>query len=343
MTQDTNREGDLPVSHQATTLTRNTLRDNVFQIKLSIAQAKSSEEREKLEALLSVYQAELDKQNKRRYIGLAVSVVIVVICLIIVYLFLLFKSDSQKSKSVWNPSSSKAISTSTTTSSASSSIPSSSNTKAGIPLSFVGTWSGNVGSSNITLTITDDGTITKTQDNHTVTEQISSYEEVGSNLYHLNSTTGREVLGTLIFSGIGGTVTNIKYATGIYIKDDLLYPQLWSANTNSDFVYSESTRIALKRGLPASSSIDTTHLTKEQVQRWVLSVYASQKQLSETEKANYFVNVKSYSDNLVYASVRANSAPDEKRALYRINASGQLEQGKLDATEWKVVSSTYSE
>ena len=341
MTQDTKREGDLPVSHRTTTLTRNTLRDNVFQIKLSIAQAKSPEEREKLEALLSVYQAELDKQNKRRYIGLAVLVVIVVICLIIAYLFLLFKSDSQKSKSVWNPSSSKTISTSTTTSSTSSSIPSSSNTKAGIPLSFVGTWSGTVGSSNITLTITDDGTITKTQDNHTVTEQISSYEEVGSNLYHLNSTTGSQALSTLIFSGIGGT--NVKYATGIYIKDDLLYPQFWSANTNSDFVYSASTRIELKRGLPVSSSIDTTHLTKEQVQRWVLSVYASQKQLSETEKTNYFVNVKSYSDNLVYASVRANSASEEKIALYRINASGQLEQGKIDATEWKVVSSTYSE
>ena len=341
MTQDTKREGDLPVSHRTTTLTRNTLRDNVFQIKLSIAQAKSPEEREKLEALLSVYQAELDKQNKRRYIGLAVLVVIVVICLIIAYLFLLFKSDSQKSKSVWNPSSSKTISTSTTTSSTSSSIPSSSNTKAGIPLSFVGTWSGTVGSSNITLTITDDGTITKTQDNHTVTEQISSYEEVGSNLYHLNSTTGSQALSTLIFSGIGGT--NVKYATGIYIKDDLLYPQLWSANTNSDFVYSASTRIALKRGLSISYSIDTTHITKKKIQRWVLSEKKKKKQLSETEKANYFVNVKSYSDNLVYASVRANSAPDEKRALYRINASGQLEQGKIDATEWKVVSSTYSE
>ena len=47
MTQDTKREGDLPVSHRTTTLTRNTLRDNVFQIKLSIAQAKSPEEREK--------------------------------------------------------------------------------------------------------------------------------------------------------------------------------------------------------------------------------------------------------------------------------------------------------
>ena len=59
---------------------------------------------------------------------------------------------------------------------------------------------------------------------------------------------------------------------------------------------------------------------------------ASQNQLSDEDKNDYFVNVKAYDDNLVYASVRTNSDSKIRLALYRVNADGYLEQGTLEST-----------
>ena len=92
-----------------------------------------------------------------------------------------------------------------------------------------------------------------------------------------------------------------------------------------------------------SDTIDTKNLTTEQVESWVLAIYASQNQLSDEDKNDYFVNVKAYDDNLVYASVRTNSDSKIRLALYRVNADGYLEQGTLESTNWSVVSTTYVE
>lgn len=66
------------------------------------------------------------------------------------------------------------------------------------------------------------------------------------------------------------------------------------------------------------------------MESWVLAIYASQNQLSDEDKNDYFVNVKAYDDNLVYANVRTNSDSKIRLALYRVNADGYLEQGTLN-------------
>lgn len=79
------------------------------------------------------------------------------------------------------------------------------------------------------------------------------------------------------------------------------------------------------------------------MESWVLAIYASQNQLSDEDKNDYFVNVKAYDDNLVYASVRTNSDSKIRLPLYRVNADGYLEQGTLESTNWSVVSTAYVE
>ena len=61
------------------------------------------------------------------------------------------------------------------------------------------------------------------------------------------------------------------------------------------------------------------------------------------DKTAFFVNVKAYDDNLIYASVRINSDSKIRLALYRVNADGYLEQGTLESTNWSVVSTAYVE
>lgn len=178
--------------------------------------------------------------------------------------------------------------------------------------------------------------MTKNQSNYIVTERVSGYEEVAQGVYRFYPADGSdsEAIGALIFSGIGGSYqTTPKFASGIYVKNGYIYPQFWTT-ISSKFTYSLNTNLKLVPTDQAAlaDAIDTKNLTTEQVKAWVLSIYASQNQLSDAEKDDCFVNVKAYDDNLVYASVRKNSDSKTRLALYRVNADGYLEQGTLEAT-----------
>ena len=269
--------------------------------------------------------------------------------LIILYLVTAFNRETTaNNKAEWSPSTT-ATSTSTSSSSSSSSTSetkTSSTIKQGVPAELVGNWK-TADYDGAILTISEDGTMTKNQSNYIVTESVSGYEEVAQGVYHFYLADGSdsEAIGALIFSGIGGSYqTTPKFASGIYVKNGYIYPQFWTT-TSSKLTYSLNTNLKLVPTDQAAlaDAIDTKNLTTEQVEAWVLSIYASQNQLSDAEKDDCFVNVKAYDDNLVYASVRKNSDSKTRLALYRVNADGYLEQGTLEATNWSVVSTAYVE
>lgn len=266
--------------------------------------------------------------------------------LIILYLVTAFNRETTaNNKAEWSPSTT-ATSTSTSSSSSTSETKTSSTIKQGVPAELVGNWK-TADYDGVILTISEDGTMTKNQSNYIVTERVSGYEEVAQGVYRFYPADGSdsEAIGALIFSGIGGSYqTTPKFASGIYVKNGYIYPQFWTT-TSSKFTYSLNTNLKLVPTDQAAlaDAIDTQNLTTEQVEAWVLSIYASQNQLSDAEKDDCFVNVKAYDDNLVYASVRKNSDSKTRLALYRVNADGYLEQGTLEATNWSVVSTAYVE
>lgn len=266
--------------------------------------------------------------------------------LIILYLVTAFNRETTaNNKAEWSPSTT-ATSTSTLSSSSTSETKTSSTIKQGVPAELVGNWK-TADYDGVILTISEDGTMTKNQSNYIVTERVSGYEEVAQGVYRFYPADGSdsEAIGALIFSGIGGSYqTTPKFASGIYVKSSYIYPQFWTT-TSSKFTYSLNTNLKLVPTDQAAlvDAIDTKNLTTEQVEAWVLSIYASQNQLSDAEKDDCFVNIKAYDDNLVYASVRKNSDSKTRLALYRVNADGYLEQGTLEATNWSVVSTAYVE
>ena len=266
--------------------------------------------------------------------------------LIILYLVTAFNRETTaNNKAEWSPSTT-ATSTSTSSSSSTSETKTSSTIKQGVPAELVGNWK-TADYDGVILIISEDGTMTKNQSNYIVTERVSGYEEVAQGVYrfYLADGSDSEAIGALIFSGIGGSYqTTPKFASGIYVKNGYIYPQFWTT-TSSKFTYSLNTNLKLVPTDQAAlaDAIDTQNLTTEQVEAWVLSIYASQNQLSDAEKDDCFVNVKAYDDNLVYASVRKNSDRKTRLALYRVNADGYLEQGTLEATNWSVVSTAYVE
>ncbi|MCO4465169.1 hypothetical protein [Streptococcus infantarius] len=266
--------------------------------------------------------------------------------LIILYLVTAFNRETTaNNKAEWSLSTT-ATSTSTSSSSSTSETKTSSTIKQGLPAELVGNWK-TADYDGVILTISEDGTMTKNQSNYILTERVSGYEEVAQGVYRFYPADGSdsEAIGALIFGGIGGSYqTTPKFASGIYVKNDYIYPQFWTT-TSSKFTYSLNTNLKLVPTNQAAlaDAIDTKNLTTEQVEAWVLSIYASQNQLSDAEKDDCFVNVKAYDDNLVYASVRKNSDSKTRLALYRVNADGYLEQGTLEATNWSVVSTAYVE
>ena len=273
----------------------------------------------------------------------------VFLALIILYLVTAFNRETTaNNKAGWSPSTT-ATSTSTSSFSSSSSTSETKTTstiKQDVPAELVGNWK-TADFDGVILTISEDGTMTKNQSNYIVTERVSGYEEVAQGVYRFYPADGSdsEAIGALIFSGIGGSYqTTPKFASGIYVKSSYIYPQFWTT-TSSKFTYSLNTNLKLVPTDQAAvaDTIDTKNLTTEQVESWVLAIYASQNQLSDEDKNDYFVNVKAYDDNLVYASVRTNSDSKIRLALYRVNADGYLEQGTLESTNWSVVSTTYVE
>ena len=319
----------------------------IFQIDLELSQTADPDERKKLEALRAIYVKRFRENKRRRFMKRLLLAPLIFLALIALYFFLSFNRDTADSQKSWAQSGStvsEAVSSNSSSSAASASSKAQASDR--LPAELIGTWTtGDYG--GVILTISKDGIITKTQDNYVMSEEIIRYEELAPNVYRFYPASGSELASSLIFSGIGGTGTAghpLRYATGIYINGDTVYPQLWST-IEEDFTYTVKTDIKMTRGQKktASSYVDTTDLEKEQVQYWVLSVFASQNRLSNAQKNDYFVNVKLYDDQLVYASVRKKSAADERIALYRVNADGYLEQGTLEATDWAVVSTTYSE
>ena len=313
---------------------------------LELSQVTDEDEKKKLEALRNVYVERLQENKKRRLIRILLISPLVFLALIILYLVTAFNRETTaNNKAEWSLSTT-ATSTSTSSSSSTSETKTSSTIKQGLPAELVGNWK-TADYDGVILIISEDGTMTKNQSNYILTERVSGYEEVAQGVYRFYPADGSdsEAIGTLIFGGIGGSYqTTPKFASGIYVKNGYIYPQFWTT-TSSKFTYSLNTNLKLvptdQAALP--DAIDTKNLTTEQVEAWVLSIYASQNQLSDAEKDDCFVNVKAYDDNLVYASVRKNSDSKTRLALYRVNADGYLEQGTLEATNWSVVSTAYVE
>ncbi|MCO4477035.1 hypothetical protein Si070_01404 [Streptococcus infantarius subsp. infantarius] len=302
---------------------------------LELSKVTDEDEKKKLEALRNVYVERLKENKKRRLIRILLISPLVFLALIILYLVTAFNRETTaNNKAEWSPSTT-ATSTSTSSSSSTSETKTSSTIKQGVPAELVGNWK-TADYDGVILTISEDGTMTKNQSNYIVTERVSGYEEVAKGVYRFYPADGSdsEAIGALIFSGIGGSYqTTPKFASGIYVKNGYIYPQFWTT-TSSKFTYSLNTNLKLVPTDQAAlaDAIDTKNLTTEQVKAWVLSIYASQNQLSDAEKDDCFVNVKAYDDNLVYASVRKNSDSKTRLALYRVNADGYLEQGTLEAT-----------
>lgn len=302
---------------------------------LELSKVTDEDEKKKLEALRNVYVERLKENKKRRLIRILLISPLVFLALIILYLVTAFNRETTaNNKAEWSPSTT-ATSTSTSSSSSTSETKTSSTIKQGVPAELVGNWK-TADYDGVILTISEDGTMTKNQSNYIVTERVSGYEEVAQGVYRFYPADGSdsEAIGALIFSGIGGSYqTTPKFASGIYVKNGYIYPQFWTT-TSSKFTYSLNTNLKLVPTDQAAlaDAIDTKNLTTEQVKAWVLSIYASQNQLSDAEKDDCFVNVKAYDDNLVYASVRKNSDSKTRLALYRVNADGYLEQGTLEAT-----------
>ena len=316
---------------------------------MELSQVTDEDEKKRLEALRNVYVKELQENKKRRLIRILLISPLVFLALIILYLVAAFNRETTaNNKSEWLPSTT-ATSTSSSSSSSSSSTSetkTSSTIKQGVPAELVGNWK-TADFDGVILTISEDGTMTKNQSNYIITERVSGYEEVAQGVYRFYPADGSdsEAIGALIFGGIGGSYqTTPKFASGIYVKNGYIYPQFWTT-TSSKFTYSLNTNLKLVPTDQAAvvDAIDTKNLTTEQVEAWVLTIYASQNQLSDEDKENYFVNVKAYDDNLVYASVRKKSDSKTRLALYRVNADGYLEQGTLEATNWSVVSTAYVE
>ncbi|MGT2885835.1 hypothetical protein ACVR0I_03965 [Streptococcus macedonicus] len=325
------------------------LKNQIFQLDLELSQVTDEDEKKRLEALRNVYVKELQENKKRRLIRILLISPLVFLALIILYLVAAFNRETTaNNKSEWSPSTT-ATSTSSSSSSSSSSTSetkTSSTIKQGVPAELVGNWK-IADFDGVILTISEDGTMTKNQSNYIITERVSGYEEVAQGVYRFYPADGSdsEAIGALIFGGIGGSYqTTPKFASGIYVKNGYIYPQFWTT-TSSKFTYSLNTNLKLVPTDQAAvvDAIDTKNLTTEQVEAWVLTIYASQNQLSDEDKENYFVNVKAYDDNLVYASVRKKSDSKTRLALYRVNADGYLEQGTLEATNWSVVSTAYVE
>ena len=313
---------------------------------LELSQVTDEDEKKKLEALRNVYAERLQENKKRRLIRILLISPLVFLALIILYLVTAFNRETTaNNKAEWSPSTT-ATSTSTSSSSSTSETKTSSTIKQGLPAELVGNWK-TADYDGVILIISEDGTMTKNQSNYILTERVSGYEEVAQGVYrfYLADGSDSEAIGALIFGGIGGSYqTTPKFASGIYVKNGYIYPQFWTT-TSSKFTYSLNTNLKLVPTDQAAlaDAIDTQNLTTEQVEAWVLSIYASQNQLSDAEKDDCFVNVKAYDDNLVYASVRKNSDSKTRLALYRVNADGYLEQGTLEATNWSVVSTAYVE
>ena len=313
---------------------------------LELSKVTDEDEKKKLEALRNVYVERLKENKKRRLIRILLISPLVFLALIILYLVTAFNRETTaNNKAEWSLSTT-ATSTSTSSSSSTSETKTSSTIKQGLPAELVGNWK-TADYDGVILIISEDGTMTKNQSNYILTERVSGYEEVVQGVYrfYLADGSDSEAIGALIFSGIGGSYqTTPKFASGIYVKNGYIYPQFWTT-TSSKFTYSLNTNLKLVPTDQAAlaDAIDTKNLTTEQVEAWVLSIYASQNQLSDAEKDDCFVNVKAYDDNLVYASVRKNSDSKTRLALYRVNADGYLEQGTLEATNWSVVSTAYVE
>ncbi|MGT2906793.1 hypothetical protein [Streptococcus dentiloxodontae] len=323
------------IYHQTDRLTENTIKNQIFQIELDLAKADSVEEKLALEKLLRFYKGKLEEFKRKQRNRRLVTAVLLCIALIGGYLVFRFYSDSQSAQAGRTMSSSLS-STSTVTSSASSSTSSSSSSvNSVVPASAVGTWTGTIWNQSASLTIAEDGKVTKIHGNYTTIGQITSYEEVGKNLYRFYFANDSDT-SSIVFDQLGGI--QIEYAFGIYISGNILYTQYWQKPMGGSFTYTARTdgsKALTKNG----SAIDTTKLTDEQVKDWVLRTYFASNNISS--RSDYFVNVKLY-NNLVYASVRKNSAPDTRIALYRVNADGELEEGNLDDTNWHVVSTSYS-
>ena len=287
----------------------------------------------------------LQENKKRRLIRILFISPLILLVLIILYLVIVFNRETTtNNKAEWSPSTTTTSSNSSSTSETKTST--SSTIKQGVPTVLVGNWK-TTDYDGVILTINEDGTMIKNQSNYIVTERVSSYEEVAQGVYRFYPADGSdsEAIGALIFGGIGGTYqTTPKFASGIYVKNGYIYPQFWTT-TSGKFTYSLNTNLKLVPTDQAAitDDIDTKNLTTEQVEAWVLAIYVSQNQLSDRDKNDYFVNVKVYDDNLVYASVRKNSDSKTRLALYRVNVDGYLEQGTLEATNWYVVSTAYVE
>lgn len=89
-----------------------------------------------------------------------------------------------------------------------------------------------------------------------------------------------------------------------------------------------------------SSSVDTTQLTTDQVEEWVIASYINLKGLN-VSPANFHVTVTASDDGLVYSTLYGWSLTDGEEITYRITADGTLEMFGLAEHKWITAETQY--
>lgn len=89
-----------------------------------------------------------------------------------------------------------------------------------------------------------------------------------------------------------------------------------------------------------SSSVDTTQLTTDQVEEWVIASYINLKGLN-VSPANFHVTVTASDDGIVYSTLYGWSLTDGEEITYRITADGTLEMFGLAEHKWITAETQY--
>lgn len=126
-------------------------------------------------------------------------------------------------------------------------------TPARVPEGSVGTWTGQKDDITYTLTINEDGTVTRKDDfkdpkkaDETKTAKISKFEDKGNGNYQLIFESEQSASIMIIGGGVGGV--NIKYAYGIQVNGNSLTPIIWQTGSQSDFNFGNpSSGLTLKK------------------------------------------------------------------------------------------------
>lgn len=113
-----------------------------------------------------------------------------------------------------------------------------------LPDGIVGTWKGTKDDITYTLTISEDGTVTRHIDfkdpkkaDESRTAKITKTEEKNPGDFQVIITPETDSSILIIGGGIGGA--NIKYAYGLHLDGNQLTPIIWQTGMDKDFDFSK--------------------------------------------------------------------------------------------------------